>query len=244
MKTDGSQRRRIYDSTCCVGSLGSADLVTGWKEDRVCGGLGPRNLHGRRGRNKPTPAKRRLRKWAHVAATALISALKSLLSAGNRKSLWPVPICTVTVAVVVGTAGAVPTSPAGTLVFATAGDGANRLEIALAKPDGTGFAKLTHQAPGGSAPHWAANGRSIVFEAGSQLWRMTPRGTRLHQIRASGEPSPSATRFARLLKHGVDIVSAKGRLVRRIRLPLGRNDYYDSVLVVLRQWKHRDRSWH
>lgn len=104
------------------------------------------------------------------------------------------------------------------------------MEIAVAKPDGSGFAKLTHQAPGGSAPHWAANGRSIVFQAGSQLWRMTPRGTRLHQIRSSGEPSPSATRFARLLKHGVDIVSAKGRLVRRIRLPLGRNDYYDSVL--------------
>ena len=144
-----------------------------------------------------------------------------------------------TVAVVsISATAAAPRSSTGTLVFATAGDRSDRLEIAIARPDGTGVQKLTYHDPGGTSPSWATDGRSIVFETFDSfsdydsLWRIKPNGKGLREVPVRGEPSPSATRFARLTRHGVDIVSAKGRIVRRMPLRLGPDDDYNDRAVL------------
>ena len=121
-----------------------------------------------------------------------------------------------TAIVVVATAAAAPTVPTGTLVFATAGDRADRFEIAVAKPDGTGVRKITHNTPGGEFPTWSADGQRIIFRSQDsatnfgRLWSVKKTGTGLHAVRRYGEPSPSATRFARPTLAGVDIFSRSG----------------------------------
>jgi Tol biopolymer transport system component len=117
----------------------------------------------------------------------------------------------------------------GKLVFAT-GDGvSDKLEIAVVRPDGTGFRKLTHLRGPGVVPRWTTSGREILFRTDDGLtgrsanWRMRPDGRRRQRL-PGGEwepPSPNG----KLVQVGLNrIVDAKGKTLRRLRLGFRKGD--------------------
>ena len=119
------------------------------------------------------------------------------------------------------------------LIFATNGDGrSGTLELAVIRPDGTGFRKLTRRGGGPtSSPTWTTDGERITFHAYDEFsdvdttWRIRADGTRRERL-PGGEwdpPSPSGDSV-----HIWDrIVDIKGRTLRTLRLGrIGRHDVY------------------
>ncbi len=135
-------------------------------------------------------------------------------------------------------AGATTPLSEGKLVFTTNGDGvSDRLEIGVANPDGSGFMKLTHHSITGSGAVWTSDGRAVIFGVGdsftgrSAYWRMRPNGTGFLRLpaEAGDAVSPSGRVVARFSASGIELVNMRGRRMRRIPLPLGRNDGYDAA---------------
>jgi Tol biopolymer transport system component len=125
-------------------------------------------------------------------------------------------------------------APGGMLVFATGGDGrSDKLEIAAVNPEGRGFRELTHLPASGDGSRWSGDGRRILFVTedsftdGTANWSMRPNGTAQRRLPgfAWDVPSPSGR-----LVFGYDrIVDAKGKLVRRLRPGLRRDEYYTDL---------------
>jgi Tol biopolymer transport system component len=126
----------------------------------------------------------------------------------------------------------------GRLVFATGGDGASgRLELAVMRPNGRGFRKLTHQKP---RPLWAAwtTSGSLAFATHDLLtdrgglWLMRGNGTGIQRLSTHEEDaiSPDGKLVARLTDAGtLEILRAGGGLVRRIALGLRKDDYFNDL---------------
>jgi Tol biopolymer transport system component len=122
----------------------------------------------------------------------------------------------------------------GMLLFATGGDGvSDKLEIAGINPDGSGFHKLTHHSAPGFSPKWSTDGRRVIFETEDSFtgnaanWRMRADGSHRQRLPSGGwdVPSPDGD-----LVHEYDrIVDAHGKIVRRLRPGLGRDDVYGSA---------------
>jgi Tol biopolymer transport system component len=133
---------------------------------------------------------------------------------------------------VVTSAAAAPGAAPGKLVFATAGDETDRLEIASVRPDGTGMKKLTQNAVAGFSPRWVAGGRKLLFwtvdsftERGHR-WSMQPDGRKTRK-RPLGTYSPSGRQLAQLTNRGVTILAASGRRLRHLRLRLREADFFN-----------------
>jgi Tol biopolymer transport system component len=122
----------------------------------------------------------------------------------------------------------------GTLVFATGGDGrGDKLEIAAVDGGGHGFRKLTHIPTSGSSPRWSSDGRRILFLTedtftdGTANWSMGADGSARRRLPGLewDVPSPSGR-----LVFGYDrIVDADGKIVRRLRPGLRRDEYYTDA---------------
>jgi len=143
---------------------------------------------------------------------------------GRRRGLNGA-LAAIAVAAVVSTASAGGIDAQSLVAFATGGDGGSKaIDIALARPDGSGFRNLTHHDPGGDDPVWAADGRSMVistYDASSGLpafWRLGADGG--HRQRLPGgewdAPSPDGRLVALLGAKDILVRDATGRLVRRL----------------------------
>jgi Tol biopolymer transport system component len=157
-----------------------------------------------------------------------------------------------------GAAGASP-GATGTLLFATGGDGvSDKLELASINADGSGFRKLTHLAAPGFGPRWSRDGRRIIFVTEDTFtenvanWRMRLDGGGRQRLpgEAWDVPSPNGN----LVQIYDRIVDAKGKLVRRIRPGLRRDDFYGGppqwspdgryiTINVATETRHADYSW-
>jgi WD40-like Beta Propeller Repeat len=154
------------------------------------------------------------------------SAVGGSLTSRHRRGAY-VALAGLSVVAVVNAAGA-PRVASGRLVFATAGDQTNRLELAVVNPDGSGMRKITHHRPAGFAPQWTSDGRKLIFRSHDlftghiAFWRMNRDGRRLERLPGSAGDvvSPSGEMVAVPTKRGVDIVDARGRRLRRIRAPV------------------------
>jgi Tol biopolymer transport system component len=144
-----------------------------------------------------------------------------------------------------GLAGAAAPLP-GSLVFASNDGYGSRLEIAVAKPDGSGYRRLTHHEPTGSASYWTTDGRSIVVLGNddeftyrpARYWRMRADGTHITRIGIAGdEPSPSGRLLVRATPRGVEVRTAAGRFVRLLRRRLRASEVYDGGAA----WSPDDR---
>ena len=121
----------------------------------------------------------------------------------------------------------------GKLVFATGGDGASdKLEIASVNSDGSAFRKLTRVPASGIAPRWSTDGRSIVFLTHDTFtdeeanWRMDADGRQRRRLPGGtwDVPSPSG----KLVEIYDRIVDMSGKVVRRVRPGLHREDFYGA----------------
>ena len=169
-----------------------------------------------------------------LAAGANLACVKKNVAATVRRYLPLIPAAAAifgSAALTSGAGAKTRVAAAGTLFFATGGDGASdKLEIAAVNADGRGFRKLTHLPPSGIEPRWSTDGRRIVFLTEDTFtddegnWRMDAEGG--HRQRLPGGawdvPSPSGN-FVHIYDR---IVDANGKVVRHLRPGLRREDFY------------------
>jgi Tol biopolymer transport system component len=164
----------------------------------------------------------------------------------SRRSVLAVTVCVVALVMPLGAAAR--GAATGGLAFVTGGDGVSgRLELAVMRPDGGGFRKLTHHEPFGLAPFWTA-GNGIAFASYDSftdhgaLWLMHGDGTEIRRV--PGDPysdavSPNGELAAMLTNRGrLDILTTRGHRVRRILL-LQRDDFLDEGSLL---WSPDSRS--
>ena len=155
----------------------------------------------------------------------------------KRAALAAASAAALALATLTNAAGSTGPGLSGLLVFATNGDGvSNRLEVAVIKPDGSGFRALTHHEPTGYLLDWARDGRSILFAAKdeftgrSALWRMDSHGRQFRRL--AGEewdtPSPSGRLVAEERAGGIAIVTAAGRRLRLLPVHLTGAESFDG----------------
>jgi Tol biopolymer transport system component len=119
----------------------------------------------------------------------------------------------------------------GKIVFSTGGDGrSDTLEIAAINGDGGRVRKLTHVPGSATEPRWSTDGHRIIFltedtfTGGSTNWRMRPDGSGRQRLPGFGwdVPSPNGA----LVQLYDRIVDANGKVVRRLRPGLRKDEYY------------------
>lgn len=128
-------------------------------------------------------------------------------------------------------------SHARPLIFASHRPSRGTLELAVVRPDGTGFRRVTrHDGGPVDAPRWTSDGTRIVFYASDEFngfdytWRIRADGARRELLPGDewNPPSPSGG-----LVHFWDrLYDVKGRRVRTLRLvPVTADDIYAAPPV-------------
>ncbi len=161
---------------------------------------------------------------------------------GFRTRRWVVRLIRLALlfALVVAAVGAGTPSAAGPqplIAFATGGEGVTGvLDIGVARADGSGFANITRDDPGGNYPVWTSDGRALVvstyddFTGKTGLWRIGANGGERRRLPGGEDdaPSPDGHLVAILARSGIVLRDETGRLVRRLPFRLRRLYGYDA----------------